>query len=279
MARIRTIKPDFWDDEKLALGCCRDARLLYIALWNLSDDFGVVKGNPVWLCSNIFPFEIIHPKTFRNWLLELETLRRILAFDVNGERFYFISNFAKHQVINRPNDKMRNPAPPKDIEENHGTITDLSLNPPGVLNGGREGGREGKGKGKEGRKTFCSDSVELLLAEFFLQLLDERNYPWSKKGKPDPQKWATGFDLIIRIDGREPDEIREVLVWCQRNDFWQDNILSPKKLREQWEQLVLKMRKINGEGFKQANRIQCPSCLGSVVRGSSTCSKCGAKIV
>jgi len=38
------IKTEFWDDEKLAT-ISRDARLTYIALWNFSDDYGVVKGH------------------------------------------------------------------------------------------------------------------------------------------------------------------------------------------------------------------------------------------
>ena len=41
MARIRTIKPQFWDDLKIGR-LSRDARLLYIGLWNFADDLGVV---------------------------------------------------------------------------------------------------------------------------------------------------------------------------------------------------------------------------------------------
>jgi hypothetical protein len=43
------IKPEFWSDEKLA-ALSLQARLIYIGLWNLSDDYGVVKGHPLcWL--------------------------------------------------------------------------------------------------------------------------------------------------------------------------------------------------------------------------------------
>ena len=44
MARIRTIKPEFWEDEKigkLPIPC----RLFFIGCWNFADDFGVIKGN------------------------------------------------------------------------------------------------------------------------------------------------------------------------------------------------------------------------------------------
>ena len=40
MARIRTIKPKFYDDLKVGR-LSRDARYLYIALWVFADDLGV----------------------------------------------------------------------------------------------------------------------------------------------------------------------------------------------------------------------------------------------
>ena len=59
MARNRVIKPKFWDDAKIGR-LTRDARLLYIGLWNFSDDIGVVIGNSIWLKSKIFPLSLIH---------------------------------------------------------------------------------------------------------------------------------------------------------------------------------------------------------------------------
>lgn len=55
MARSRMIKPEFWDDEKLA-SISRDARLTFIGLWNHSDDFAVVKGHASWLKNKIFSY-------------------------------------------------------------------------------------------------------------------------------------------------------------------------------------------------------------------------------
>ena len=89
MARTRTIRPDFWDDEKMAT-VSRDSRLTFIGLWNLSDDFGVVKGNHNWLQSNIYPYENIESEIFSSWIKELEKLKRIIPFKVNDESYYFI---------------------------------------------------------------------------------------------------------------------------------------------------------------------------------------------
>ena len=127
MARSRMIKPEFWDDEKLSK-VSRDARLIFIGLWNHSDDYGVVKGNAVWLKNHILPYEdSLSIQKFSGWLSELEKGGWIIKFDADGESFYFIRNFLRHQSINRPS-KQRNPIPPDNIHEHslsiHGALTD-----------------------------------------------------------------------------------------------------------------------------------------------------------
>lgn len=113
------IKPEFYDDEKLA-GVPRDARLRFIGMLNFSDDYGVVKGHPTWLKNRIFPYDEISPATFKKWLQGLEEIRAIIPFKHDGESFYLIRNFLKHQSINKPS-KQRNPEPPNTI---------LSIPPP-----------------------------------------------------------------------------------------------------------------------------------------------------
>ena len=121
------IKPEFWDDEKLSK-ISRDARLIFIGLWNHSDDYGVVKGNAVWLKNHILPYEdSLSIQKFSGWLSELEKGGWIIKFDADGESYYFIRNFLRHQSINRPS-KQRNPTPPDNIHEYsvsvHGGLTD-----------------------------------------------------------------------------------------------------------------------------------------------------------
>jgi hypothetical protein len=110
------IKPEFWDDQKLAdVTFC--ARLTYIALWNFSDDFGVVKGDPRWLKNQIFPYDDLPVSDFIGWLDELKGLDRILSFKYNGEAFFYMPKFLSHQKINRPSKEKRNPQPPKKMIE------------------------------------------------------------------------------------------------------------------------------------------------------------------
>ncbi|TES88933.1 MAG: hypothetical protein E3J94_07160 [Desulfobacteraceae bacterium] len=122
MARNRMIQKIFWDDEKLS-GISKPARLVFIALWNLSDDYGVVKGNPSWLKSRIFPYEKNSMDEFNGLLREIEDKEFIFSFKSNKEKYFFIKNFQKYQIINRPS-KQRNPEPPDNLVSTHGALID-----------------------------------------------------------------------------------------------------------------------------------------------------------
>lgn len=64
--------------------------------------------------------------------------------------------------------------------------------------------------------------------------------------QPDLEKWAVNIELMIRVDKRPLEQIKKVILWCQQDQFWQNNILSTSKLRKQYDQLVLKMEATNG---------------------------------
>ena len=91
-------------------------------------------------------------------------------------------------------------------------------------------------------------SNELKLSNRLLSAIQTRN-PGHRK--PDLDKWAHHIDLMIRIDKRDPAEIEKVIDWCQADTFWQNNILSTEKLREQYDQLILKMGKVKP-------KVNCP---------------------
>jgi len=121
MPRTRSIKPEFWSDEKLSL-VSRDARLTFIAIWNQSDDYGSVKGHPAWLKNTIYPYDEIKLSEFQKWLLELEKISALLPYQVNGEKYYYIRTFTKHQTINKPS-QAKNPPPPLSLLEGYSRAT------------------------------------------------------------------------------------------------------------------------------------------------------------
>lgn len=99
MARIRTIKPDFFVDEKVSR-LKRDARLLFLGLLVYSDDYGTVRSNPVLIKSNIFPYdEALRTSDVKSWLDALVSLGMLEPFEYNGECFFNIRTFNIHQKV------------------------------------------------------------------------------------------------------------------------------------------------------------------------------------
>lgn len=128
MPRSRMIKPEFWDDEKLAT-ISRDARLTFIGLWTYADDYGVVKGNSLWLKNHIFSYDETKLSQFEAWLKELEKIGCIAPFQADNEKFYYIKHFLKHQSINHPSKRIY-PEPPQEITK---TLQEDSRNTPVIL--------------------------------------------------------------------------------------------------------------------------------------------------
>ena len=72
------------------------------------------------------------------------------------------------------------------------------------------------------------------LAELLSDLIRERD----PRARVDLPGWAAEIDKLQRLDGRPWPEIERIIRWCQANDFWRANILSGKKLRQQFTQLL-----------------------------------------
>lgn len=52
-------------------------------------------------------------------------------------------------------------------------------------------------------------------------------------------EWVACIDRMMRLDRRTPEQIENAIRWAQADEFWRANILSPRKLREQYERLRL----------------------------------------
>jgi hypothetical protein len=118
MARIRTIKPEFFDDEKLAT-CSRDARLTFVGILSQSDDYGVSKGAPAWLRARIFPYDDDVTNTeMCAWIDELERIGVVRRFSTDGETFIAVRNWSRHQKVERPS-ATRNPETPETLWNEH----------------------------------------------------------------------------------------------------------------------------------------------------------------
>jgi uncharacterized phage protein (TIGR02220 family) len=68
----------------------------------------VTKGHPLWLKSQIFPYDDITTGDIETMLDDLEDLGVIKRFEYHKERFYLIVKFTEHQKVHNPS-KARNP--------------------------------------------------------------------------------------------------------------------------------------------------------------------------
>jgi hypothetical protein len=113
MARIRTIKPSFWGDDKVSL-LSRDARLLFIGLISMADDDGRFLASHAAIAGYVYPNdEDITPKKLAAWLDEIAGLKLAIVYKCGHVRYGAIPNFRGHQVINRPSPSTL-PVPPSD---------------------------------------------------------------------------------------------------------------------------------------------------------------------
>ena len=45
------------------------------------------------------------------------------------------------------------------------------------------------------------------------------------------------MEKLHRIDKHSEEEIMEMIAWCQSHDFWSTVVLSPEKVRKNWQQM------------------------------------------
>lgn len=112
MTRIRTIKPSFWSSPDV-VSLTRDARLLAIGLISFADDEGRFPAAPAAFGGYVFPFDDIPVVKLRKWLAECEASDFVRTWTVGTARYGVVTNFMKHQRINRPTPSIL-PAPPAD---------------------------------------------------------------------------------------------------------------------------------------------------------------------
>lgn len=150
MARIRTIKPDFWTDEKI-VKLSPLARLLFIGLWNFVDDEGRMEFSLLGMKLKILPLE---STDCSGEFGEIRGNELITQYEVNGKSYICVNGFEKHQKIDKRS-LSRLPAPPNSPE--------FPRIPP-TEGKGRDQGREEEGKDK--KYIFTGKKVKLTQADF-----------------------------------------------------------------------------------------------------------------
>lgn len=143
MARIRSIKPEFWVSEQVA-ECSTSARLTFVGLWNFCDDRGVHPAKPKTLKAELYPMDDVTSLDVAAWIAELIRVGLICEFTADdGDVYWHVTGWDRHQKIDRPS--FKHPAPPPLVSTtDRRTVSEDSSNarrapPPGVEGSGVEG--------------------------------------------------------------------------------------------------------------------------------------------
>lgn len=261
--RIRNIKPEFWNSEDIA-ELTWPTRLIFVGLWSYVDDNGVGRDIEKIITSSLFPLEDdVHATRMQiaTSLRELHTAGLIHRYRVGSRSFVEIAGWSKHQYVPRPN-KSRYP---------HVTCADAVILTPDLqpvaddMQFAADSLRVSEGQGVRGTEEnpssdadasdqestdpeVFSDDVEKLC-----EYLAEKIRANGNKVPTIGTRWKQAADRLMRIDGYTPNQIRQVIDWSQRDEFWQGNILSMNKLREKFD--TLKTRMLNERGKQTLSAV------------------------
>ena len=168
-----------------------------------------------------------------------------------------IENWTSYQPPSKQGDKQTGTQTTQDRQASDKQVTSKRQATDNYKEGNKEKeGEEGKKEKNINTKNSSSavptdkplkfanehSSIQFQLAALLGQRMKENN-PSCKLPAVNSKSldtWCIEIDKMIRLDKRDPEEIKEVIEWCQKDDFWLANILSTKKLRAKYDQLVVK---------------------------------------
>lgn len=111
MARIRTVKPSFWGDDRVSQ-LSRDARLLFLGLISMADDQGRFLASVASITGYIYPHDSdVPPVKIRKWLAEITDQELILLYNGGRAKYGAIRKWKRHQRISKPQPSSLPPPP------------------------------------------------------------------------------------------------------------------------------------------------------------------------
>lgn len=252
-----------FEDEKIRLiESLPDADTLLIIWIKLLSQAGRTNANGyIFLIKNI-PFteemlSTLFNRPIATVRLALQTFKQFGMIDITDDQYICILNWEKHQNIDglervkqlnaernkkyRERKKQQQLALENKVEENDVCVTSRDDTD---IEEDKELDKEKDKKKKEKSSRHKFETCDTNGAKYLFEKIKVNN---PKQKEPNFNNWANEFRLMRERDNREPQEIKDVIDWCQADPFWQGNILSPRKLREKFDQLTIQMKSKKGE--------------------------------
>jgi hypothetical protein len=209
MARIRTVKPEFWTDRRVG-ECSANARLLFIATWNFADDHGGLDRSAKQLKAQAFPYDHLDCEPLVQELLGVGLL---IEYEVRGEKYLHIKHFRKHQRIDKPQNARipvyeHSENVPRTLPESSKTIQ-------------RSKGLEGNGmdrKGEEREARAPRSARATRLPDDFRLTPERRAIAETEKADPEREfaQFTDHFRAAPGVKGRKTDWDAAWRNWCRR---------------------------------------------------------------
>ena len=174
--------------------------------------------------------------------------RRIVRLDDHREWGWRIVNHKHYRDLRTANDKrtyMRNYMRKQRAEEKL-TKTNKTLHVSNVSH--TDTNTDTNIKPSKSKNKFSDEDV--LIAGYIRAKIKEL-MPNSKD--PSVDSWANEIRLMRERDNRTSEDIRRIFDWANNDSFWRTNILSPSKLRKQFDQLSIKANEGLNSGKDQRN--------------------------
>lgn len=260
MADVKWVKlsTSMFEDEKIRLiESLPDADTLLIIWIKLLSQAGRTNANGYIFLSENIPFteemlSTLFNRPIATVRLALQTFKQFGMIDITDDQYICISNWEKHQNVDglekiREQNRLRKQKQREKLKletsrDSHGTITqshatDIEEDKELDIDKGKDK------KKKEKPSCHKFKTCDTNGAKYLFEKIKGNN---PKQKEPNFNNWANDFRLMRERDNREPQEIKDVIDWCQADSFWQGNILSPKKLREKFDQLTIQMNSKKG---------------------------------
>jgi hypothetical protein len=124
---MRSIKPEMWDDVSLSK-VSRDARLLYISMWNFADEEARMHGDARWIKGHCLPYDDdLNLKAIERLIEELTAAGKVVRYTFEGASYVYLPKLAKHQRLEPTKVPSRLPAPPLTCDDSSSeSCADLS---------------------------------------------------------------------------------------------------------------------------------------------------------
>jgi hypothetical protein len=246
MARIRTIKPEFWDDEKMSRYSLQ-SNLVYIGMWNFCDDEGIIRRNANWIKSKIFPHrEDMRLSDVKGWIKELEDAGLLIPFEYNFESYYLIPTFKIHQRIDKP---QTSKIPRENIEK---LFQEYSKNVPRTF----PSGKERKGEYMEGNERTMSelkiedcklpesdmgykviDASIRIYKGFVMAFPNNKDLPLKKTSE-----WVPFIRKLMEQKKYTYDQVAEVAQFALTDKFWKNIVIDAESLEKHFEKLKIQLQ-------------------------------------